>query len=54
MKDFEFSLPTKIIFGRNAQSRVGEMSAAFGRRALLMYGSLRVIDSGLMLSLIHI
>ena len=48
MKDFEFSLPTKIIFGRNAQSRVGEMSAAFGRRALLMYGSLRVIDSGLM------
>lgn len=48
MKDFEFSLPTKIIFGRNAHSRVGEMAFALGRRALIMYGSLRVIDNGLM------
>lgn len=48
MKDFEFSLPTKIIFGQHVQEQVGELSAAIGQRALIMYGSSRVIDCGLM------
>lgn len=48
MMDFQFSLPTKIIFGKNAEENIGKMSAALGKRALIMYGSSRVIDNGLM------
>ena len=45
MKDFEFSLPTKIIFGKNAQDKIGSMSAGVGRRALIVYGSGRIIKT---------
>ena len=48
MNDFEFSLPTKIVFGRNAETRAGEMARAIGKRAMILYGSDRVIQSGLM------
>ena len=48
MKDFEFSLPTKIIFGKNAQDKIGSMSAGVGRRALIVYGSGRIIKNGLL------
>lgn len=48
MKNFEFSLPTKVIFGRDAQTQAGAMAAALGHRALIVYGSRRAIDNGLM------
>ena len=48
MKDFEFSLPTKIIFGKNAQDKIGSMAASLGRRALIVYGSGRIIKNGLL------
>lgn len=48
MKDFEFSLPTQIVFGRGAEGRVGELAAGRGTSALLLYGSPRVKNSGLL------
>ncbi len=48
MKDFEFCFPTKVIFGRDAQLRIGEFAAKYGTRAMLLYGSQRVKSSGLL------
>ena len=51
MKDFEFFLPTHIIFGKNAERQVGQLTAAYGKRVLLLYGSERVVKSGLLRSI---
>ncbi|NCB62577.1 MAG: iron-containing alcohol dehydrogenase [Clostridia bacterium] len=48
MKDFMFSLPTKIIFGRGAECRAGEFAAQYGTSAMLLYGSERIRRSGLL------
>ena len=48
MKDFEFFLPTHIIFGKNAERQVGKLAAAYGKRILLLYGSERVVKNGLL------
>lgn len=48
MKDFEFYFPTNVIFGRNAQLCIGEFSAQYGTRAMLLFGSQRVKFSGLL------
>ncbi|MDR3230954.1 MAG: iron-containing alcohol dehydrogenase [Synergistaceae bacterium] len=49
MIDFEFHIPTKVIFGKNAEQYAGRETKAFGgTRALLHYGSDRVRNSGLM------
>ena len=36
MQPFEFSVPTKIIFGEGEIARVGEQAANFGRKAMLV------------------
>lgn len=48
MKDFNFSSPTKIIFGRGAELRVGEETAVFSKRVLLHSGGGSAERSGLM------
>ncbi|MGQ9779625.1 MAG: iron-containing alcohol dehydrogenase [Bacillota bacterium] len=47
MLEFEFSCPTKIIFGRGAEVRVGEETKRYSRKILLHYGSDRIKRSGL-------
>lgn len=42
MKDFEFQIPTKIIFGNGVVNKIGEEASRFGKRALI------VTDPGLM------
>lgn len=48
MKDFQLCIPTNIIFGHNAQARAGELTAAWGKSALVLYGSQRIEKSGLL------
>ena len=49
MKNFEFYAPTKIIFGKNTESQVGEQIIAFGgTKVLIHYGSESVHKSGLL------
>ena len=48
MKDFEFSFPTRVIFGRDAEGRAGELAAPFGPNVMLLYGSDRIRRSGLL------
>ncbi|MBO3839832.1 MAG: iron-containing alcohol dehydrogenase [Thermoproteota archaeon] len=38
MEDFEFQCPTKIIFGRGVENRVGEEVVKYSRRILFHYG----------------
>ncbi len=47
MQNFTFQSPTKIIFGRETQGRVGAETAAIGNKVLIHYGSDRVKKSGL-------
>ncbi|MEM3712193.1 MAG: iron-containing alcohol dehydrogenase [Thermoproteota archaeon] len=39
MKDFEFHCPTKIIFGRGVEKKVGEEVAKYSKKILFHYGS---------------
>lgn len=48
MLDFTFHNPTRIIFGRNAQSQVGKETRAMGKKALLHYGGGSAVRSGLL------
>lgn len=48
MKNFEFSFPTRVIFGRDAEGRAGELAAPFGPNVMVVYGSERVRRSGLL------
>lgn len=48
MQNFDFLSPTKIIFGRGTQSRVGAETAEIGGKVLVHYGSDRVKTSGLL------
>ena len=48
MQDFIFYAPTKVIFGKAAQSQAGEIASHYGRRAMLVYGKGSVIKSGLL------
>lgn len=48
MIDFEFSLPTEIRFGRDAQMHVGELMTKVGSRVLIHYGSDRIKKNGLL------
>ena len=38
MQNFDFYNPTRIIFGRGQTNRVGEVTKAYGKRVLLLYG----------------
>ncbi|MCI8280187.1 MAG: iron-containing alcohol dehydrogenase [Lachnospiraceae bacterium] len=48
MKDFQLCIPTNMIFGHDAQARAGELTAAWGTSALILYGSQRIVKSGLL------
>jgi alcohol dehydrogenase len=47
MDDFVFQNPTKIIFGRGAETKVGAEAKAWASKALIVYGSGSVKRSGL-------
>ncbi len=49
MDDFEYSLPTHLVFGHDAEGRVGELVAAHGgSRVLVLYGGGSCVRSGLL------
>ncbi|CAM3804894.1 iron-containing alcohol dehydrogenase [Parendozoicomonas haliclonae] len=47
MLDFQFSCPTKIIFGKDSEQQLGSQISLYGRKVLLHYGGGSVIKSGL-------
>ena len=47
MKDFEFSFPTQIMFGTDAEEKIGTLSEKYGHRAMIIYGSERIRNNGL-------
>jgi alcohol dehydrogenase YqhD (iron-dependent ADH family) len=47
MLNFEFSNTTKIVFGRDTEERVGELTAAHGKKVLLHYGGGSIKRTGL-------
>jgi len=47
MESFEFRNPTRIIFGRGAEARVGAQAAAHAKKVLLHYGGGSIKASGL-------
>lgn len=46
MKDFVFHIPTKIVFGKNAQEQVGKELVGLGKNVLILYGSDRIHNTG--------
>ncbi len=53
MLNFDFCAPTKFVFGRDTQRRVGELVKEFGgSRALVVYGGGSVVRSGLLASVL--
>lgn len=48
MLDFTYQNGTKMIFGKNAVSQIGESVAGFGRKALIVYGGGSCVRSGLL------
>jgi alcohol dehydrogenase YqhD (iron-dependent ADH family) len=47
MENFEFSSPTKIIFGKHTEENVGEEVKSYSSRILLVYGSGSIKKTGL-------
>lgn len=47
MYDFNFSLPTKIYFGKGKVDLVGDLTKSIGSKVLLLYGSDRIFKNGL-------
>ncbi|HCM28231.1 MAG TPA: NADH-dependent alcohol dehydrogenase [Treponema sp.] len=47
MENFDFRNPTKIVFGKGTESRVGAETAAYSKKILLHYGSGSIKASGL-------
>lgn len=47
MRDFEFLSPTKIIFGKNAEKKVGEEVKKYSKKILLHYGKGSIFRIGL-------
>ena len=48
MENFRFYAPTEVIFGKDAESKTGEVAVRLGKRALLVYGKNSVVKSGLL------
>lgn len=47
MINYEFYCPTKILFGRGMEQKVGEETAKYSKKVLIVYGSQRIKKSGL-------
>lgn len=48
MQNFQWSLPTRFVFGKGVAEQVGEECARQGSRALLLYGGQSALRSGLL------
>jgi len=48
MNNFEFSQPTRIIFGKDTHKSVGDQVSKYGKNALIVYGSERIKEDGLL------
>ena len=49
MFNFKYYSPTKVIFGKNAEEQVGELTRSYGAtKVLVHYGSGSVVRSGLL------
>lgn len=48
MQNFEFCNPTRIVFGRGTENKVGVEAAAYAKRVLLHFGGASVRASGLL------
>ena len=49
MNNFEYCVPTKVIFGRDTQKRAGEIIREYGfRKVMIHYGGGSVKRSGLL------
>lgn len=48
MNDFEFSLPTKVYFGKNSIDKVAECVKEYSKNILIHYGSDRIKENGLL------
>ena len=42
MKNFIYSIPTEIYFGKGQIANIGRIVSGYGRKALLVYGSVTV------------
>jgi alcohol dehydrogenase YqhD (iron-dependent ADH family) len=47
MKDFEWCVPTKVIFGNGAADKLGDEARACGEKAMLVYGISSIRKTGL-------
>lgn len=47
MKDFTFYNPTKIIFGEDSMSRIGDKARLYGKKVLLTYGGGSIKTNGI-------
>ena len=48
MINFEYSQPTSIVFGKGTQNEVGKHVAKYAKNILIVYGSDRIVKSGLL------
>ena len=49
MFDFDYYTPTKVVFGKNTESRVADLIKEFGgKKILIHYGGGSVVRSGLL------
>lgn len=48
MNDFTYHAPTEVIFGNNAENRLGEAAKKYGSKALLVFGKGSIVKSGLL------
>lgn len=53
MQDFIFYNPTRIVFGRGKTSKIGELTAAYGKRVVLVYGRESARKTGLLVKVIR-
>lgn len=53
MKNFEFWNPTKIIFGQDTISLIGQEAQKFGKKALLVYGKSSIKHNGVYAKVIN-
>jgi alcohol dehydrogenase YqhD (iron-dependent ADH family) len=53
MQNFVFHNPTKIIFGKDTIPLIGSESAAFGKKALLVYGQSSIKKNGIYDQVVH-
>ncbi|MBP5292718.1 MAG: iron-containing alcohol dehydrogenase [Clostridia bacterium] len=48
MKDFTFYTPTEIVFGKDAESKIGSLTSRYGKKVFLVCGMGSAFTSGLM------